>query len=168
MNSMSRGCNNNGRDRRREEECPNIIKCSGANTTQILTTVAEPTATATVASLIIDSSCMCDPITKLDFATIISTTVDGFAGTVSVRVFKQCRNQFTPVQIGATWTLVIAAGTTVPLSFFICDSDSCENDCCTYTVVATATETASGIVTFNNATLAATVTCKNSCNKCGR
>lgn len=188
MNSMSRGyndCDRRDRDRdkdrdkdrdrdrdrdREEEKCPTIIKCGCPSTTQILTTVATPTATSTIASLTIDNSCICDPITKLEFATIISTVANGFAGTVSLRVFKQCRRDFTPVPIGATWTLNILANTTVPLSFFICDSDSCENDCCTYTVVATATVagTASGIVTFNNSTLGAITTCKKSCRKCRR
>ena len=167
MNSMSRGyyepC---GREKRREEEnkCPTIIKCGCPSSAQILTTAAAPTATGTIASVTVDNTCLCDPITKLEFATIISTATDGFAGTVTLRVFKQCRHQFTPAPIGPAWTVTLTAGATLPLSFFICDSDSCEDDCCTYTVVATATATASGIVTFNNATLGAISTCKS--NKC--
>ncbi|WP_294188962.1 DUF4489 domain-containing protein [uncultured Clostridium sp.] len=166
MNSMSRGYYEScGKERKREEEkCQTIIKCGCPSTAQVLTTVASPTDSATIASLTVDNFCLCDPITKLEFATIISTAANGFAGTVSLRIFKQCRHQFTPVPIGPAWTVTVAAASTLPLSFFICDSDSCENDCCTYTVVATATETASGIVTFNNSTLGAISTCKS--NKC--
>ncbi|MGG7057310.1 DUF4489 domain-containing protein [Clostridium tertium] len=181
MNSMSRGYNDSygrdrdrerDRDRDRDRDCPTIIKCSGPNSTQIVVTVANPTATAVIASINIDKSCLCNPITKLEFATIISTAANGFAGTVSLRVLKQCRRQLTPTIIGTAWTLNVAANTTVPLSFFICDSDcdSCDNDCCTYTVEATITAAGanSGIVTFNNSTLGAISTCKKNCHNCRR
>ncbi|VYT89686.1 DUF4489 domain-containing protein [Clostridium tertium] len=169
MNSMSKGYNDScGRDRKREEECPTIIKCGCPSSSSILATVAAPTATGVVATINIDNSCICDPITKLEFATIISTAANGFAGTIILRVLKQCRNQLTPVQIGSVWTLNVAANTTVPLSFFLCDSDSCDNNCCTYRVEATITASGanSGIVTFNNAILGAISTCKNDCHKC--
>ncbi|MDU5109342.1 MAG: DUF4489 domain-containing protein [Clostridium sp.] len=171
MNSMSRGYNDcNRREREDEKKCPTIIKCGCPSSTQILVTAAAPTATEVVTSVNVDNSCICDPITKLEFATIISTVANGFAGTVIIRVFKQCERRITRVNVGPVWTLNIAANSTVPLSFFVCDSDSRENDGCTYTVEATITANASGsgIVTFNNATLGAISTCKNSCHKCRR
>ena len=81
-------------------------------------------------------------------------------------MLKQCRNQFVPIQVGPAWNINIAAASTVPFSFFICDSDSCDNNCCVYTVQATVTaaEGGSGIVTFENAILGAIATCES--NKC--
>ena len=53
------------------------------------------------------------------------------------------------------------------VSFFICDSDSCENDCCTYTAVATVTTgIATAALPINNATLGAIATCRESCKEC--
>lgn len=172
MNSISRRYNKYcGKENRIEEEkCPIIIKCGCPNSSQIITTFAELTSTATIAAVTIDKSCLCNPITKLEFTTNISTVDRGFAGTVSFRVFRQCQNEFVPVAVGPTWSSVITAADTIIVSFFICDSDSCENDCCTYTVVATATAavaTSAGSVLFNNATLGAIATCKsNRCNEC--
>ena len=174
MNSMSRGYNDScGKEKRREEEkhCPTIIKCGCPTTSSVTTTTTALTATATIASVTVNNECLCDPITKLEFATIISPVGGAFPGTITVRVFKQCRYQFTPVPIGPAWTVTLTTpGLTIPLSFFICDSDSCDNDCCTYTVEATATSAAAtdaGTITFNNSTVGAISTCKsNRCNEC--
>ena len=165
MNSISRGYNEYcGKENRIEEEkCPIIIKYGCPNSSQIITTFAEFTSTATIAAVTVDKSCLCDPITKLEFTTNISTVAEGFAGTVSFRVFRQCKNEFVPVAVGPTWSRVITTAGTMIVSFFVCDSDLCENDCCTYTVVATATAavaTSAGIVSFINATLGAIATCK--------
>ena len=167
MNSISRGYDDScGKEKRREEEkCPIIIKCGCPSSSSISTTVGTPTTT-TIAAVTVDKSCLCDSVTKLDFATNISTVNEGFIGTLSFRVFRQCNNQSMPVAVGSTWSRVIAAAGSMMVSFFICDSDSCENDCCTYTVVLTATATNAGVVNVSNASLAATATCNNSCNKC--
>ena len=164
MNSMSRGYNEScGKEKRREEEkhCPTIIKCGCPSSATITGTDTTP-GTGPVASVTVNNECLCDPITKLEFATIITSTAEA---TVSLQVLKQCRHQFTPVPVGPTWTVTAAAETPLPLSFFICDGDSCDNDCCTYIVQATFPEAAT--VTFSNATVGAISTCKsNRCNKC--
>lgn len=169
MNSMSRGyyepC---GKEKIRVEEkqCQAIIKCGCPSSATIPT--ATPAGTDfTLASLTLDTSCICDPNIKLEFAS--NAVLAGFIGTLSIRVFVQCRNQFAPVPIGPTWTLSTGAATTDArtFSFFICDSDSCERDCCTYTVVATVVGAATtGTISINNATLGAVVACRDSCKEC--
>ncbi|MCF0149130.1 MAG: DUF4489 domain-containing protein [Clostridium sp.] len=170
MNSMSRGYYEScGKEKRREEEkCPTIIKCGCPSSTTI------PAATAagtmfTLASLTLDTSCICDPSIKIDFAS--NPVLTGFVGTLNLRVFKQCRNQFAPVPVGPTWTISSGAAVTDArtFSFFICDSDSCDRDCCTYTVVATVVGAATaGTIAINNSTLGAIATCRESCKECRR
>lgn len=169
MNSMSKGYYDScGKDRRKEEEkqqCPTIVKCGcpGAVTLPIAAAVG---TTFTLASLTLDTSCLCDPNTKLEFASNIVIPVAA-SGAFTVQIFKQCRNQMTPVPVGPafTWAEVVAIASSGTFSFFICDSDSCNNDCCTYTAVATVTTViAGGTISINNATLGAVSTCKsNAC-----
>lgn len=177
MNSMSRGYSNQYREnyyKKEEEKFPTIIKCGCPSTVQ-LPVVTVGTSNVTIASLTLNTSCICDPVIKLDFSSAFTSTVALVTGGISLQVFKQCSNQITPTPVGPTWPVVGLLGTALLLagaiypSFTICDSDSCQNeDCCTYTVVATI----SGIVgatvgaAFNNSSLSAVVTCKQSCQKC--
>lgn len=173
MNSMSRGyydpCRKEKKEKR-EEKCPVIIKCGCPSSNTIPTIAATDTnRDFTLASLTLDTSCLCDPSIKLEFAS--NLVVGGTAltdSTISVQVFKQCRNQFNPIQVGPSWQIgEIAADTAQTFSFFVCDSDSCENGCCTYTVVARVTSsTTAAPLTINNATLGAIATCRESCNEC--
>lgn len=168
MNSISRGYYESyEKERNREEECQAIMKCGCPVSSRIITTDTQLIVSDTIASLTIDNSCLCDPISKIEFVTDITSIA--FAGIVTLSVFKQCRNQVEAVPIGANWTISIAANSTVHLSFFICDSDSCKDDCCTYSVVATAVTgvvfigdtpvPTPGTILFNNATLGAISTC---------
>ena len=167
MNSMSRGYNGScGKDNRKEEKCPTIIKC-GCPSSNTIPAGTTATTTFTLASLTLDTSCICDPSIKLEFAS--NPILTDFVGTVNIQVFKQCRHQFTPVPVGPVWTLSIATAVTDArtFSFFICDSDSCDHDCCTYTVVATVVGTDTvGTLAINNATLGAIATCRESCKEC--
>jgi len=169
MNSMSRGYYDPCRKEKREEkECPTIIKCGCPSSTSVPILAAGGSATLTLASLTLDTSCICDPNIKLEFATNLVAGV-AFVGTMSIQVFKQCKNQFNPVPVGPTWTVgTLTALSAQTFSFFICDSDSCNNDCCTYTVVARITSAvATGTLAINNATLGAIATCgANKCEKC--
>ena len=168
MNSMSRGyyepC---GKERKREEEkCPTIIKCGcpGSATIPVGTAVG---TTFTLTSLTLDTSCICDPSIKVDFTSNIVAPEDTTAGAVTIQIFKQCKYQVSPVPVGSAY----AFSTTDPISLsfplFVCDSDSCDHDCCTYTAVATVTTAPVGAaLSINNAALSAIATCKSSCHKC--
>lgn len=172
MNSMSKGYHDSCKKEKREEEnhCPTIIKCGFPRSTTIPTTMATSTnRTFTVTSLTLDTSCLCDPTIKLEFASNIVIGGSGdFTGTINFQVLKQCRHQFTPVPVGPSWTFAEAGvenGTASTFSFFVCDGDSCFDECCTYTVVATVISSmTTAPINVNNATLGAIATCES--NKC--
>jgi hypothetical protein len=149
--------------KKEEKDCKTIIKCGSPSSTAIPVIAAAGT-TFTLASLNLNTSRLKDPCIKLEFASNFVTTA-AFAGAFSIQVFKQCGNQFTPIPIGPSWALgSLAALSATTFSFFVCDCDSCFNDCCTYTVVATVTTAiAAGTLTINNATLGAIATCGSGC-----
>ena len=193
MNSMSRryydpckkDCSDNCKkhyydkdDDKKEDECPTIIKCSGPSSTPIpVLTLGEGISNVELplASITLDTSCICDPIVKLDFSTnyVVPISVSLVGGSIVLRVYKQCRGQATRVPIGTAWAisggiLGIEVFEAAIASFTTCDTDSCRDECCTYTVVATVNAIADVALgaAFNNSTLSAVVTCKNSCHKC--
>ena len=155
---------------REEERCQALVKCGCPNSVQIpALSVLGSTAELTLATLTLDTSCFCDPNIKLDFTSNVVATVAAFLGTIDIQIYKQCRGQLTRVPIGPTWNIgSLAALSSTTFSFFICDSDSCLDECCTYTAVATVNAIAAVALgtSINNATLAATVTCKSNCHKC--
>ncbi|MCR1950894.1 DUF4489 domain-containing protein [Clostridium sp. DSM 100503] len=152
-----------------KETCPTIIKCSclSSITLPIGALVGD---TFTLAALTLDTSCLCNPIIKLEFASNVVIPVSA-AGAFSLRIFKQCRNQLAPIPVGPEWTFISALIATdarvgsSTLSFFICDDNSCSDECCVYTVVATVTRAVIlGNININNSTLGAIATCHS--NKC--
>ncbi|VYT89632.1 DUF4489 domain-containing protein [Clostridium tertium] len=202
MNSMSRGYNDNcGKERKKEEEkCPTIVKCSCPSSTPINNSGIGQHGFI-VASLTLDTSCICDPSIKLEFASnIVVTNNNGVQGppwgdkpgqgggggggstpnklSLDFRVFKQCKNQKNKIPVGGVWTFLTEdENISSTFSFFVCDSDNCDDECCTYTVVATPTSLGAQValggsgspstnVFVNNATLGAVATCRNSCKKC--
>lgn len=177
MNSMSKGYYNDDCDyckkekrhhdddccKKEKKPCPTIIKCGcpGSTTIPVITTAG---ADFPLTSLTLNTSCLCDPCTKLEFASNLVAAV-AFTGTINFQVTKLCRSQSTPVPVGPAWTFS-AAGITFAetFSFFVCDCDSCFDDCCIYTVTATAATTTLGTLSINNSTLGAISTCSG--NKC--
>ena len=178
MNSMSKRCNDDCRrerecEREREHEdkkCPTIIKCGCPSSTPI--NKAREGECFIVASLTLDTSCLCNPSIKLEFASNIVLTDGKDDGDVALnfRVFKQCKHQHVPIPVGPTWNFFTdEPDISTTFSFFVCDSDSCDDECCTYTVVATvADKLDKGSLFVNNATLGAIATCKNRCHECKR
>jgi len=149
---------------KKEKNCATIIKCGTPSATTIpVATIAG--TTFTVSSVTLDNSCLCNPITKLEFASNLVAPV-AFTGTLNFQVFKLCKGQVTPVPVGPSWTFdLVALLASETFSFFVCDCDSCFDDCCTYTVVATVTSAVTvGTLNINNATLGAISTCsRNNC-----
>ena len=173
MNSMSRGyydpCK---KEKKVETESKTIMKC-GCPSSVSLPVVATGLATheLTLASLTLDTSCLCDPKVKIDFTTNLVIPIAALLlGPISIQIFKQCRNEFTKVPVGPAVTVgpLVEIGSQT-ISFFTCDSDSCNNDCCTYTAVAMIPALAVLLIggSFNNSTLAATaVGGENKCERC--
>ena len=149
----------------KKEECPTIIKCSCPSAVTIPVATAVNT-TFTLASLTLNTGCICNPCAKIEFAS--NYVLTGFTGAISIQVRKQCFNQLNPVPVGPAFTFSRAVGVSDAgtFSFFICDCDSCFNDCCTYTAVATVTTAtgAASVLALNNVTLGAIATCQtNAC-----
>jgi hypothetical protein len=162
---MSKGYYNDDCDHCKKEKkpCPTIIKCScpGSATLSTLTPAGIPSP---LTSLTLNTSCLCNPCTKLEFASNLIAPV-AFTGTINFQVSKLCRGQSTPIPVGPAWTFSgIAVTAAETFSFFVCDCDSCFDDCCTYTVAATAATITLGTLSINNATLGAISTCgQNQC-----
>jgi len=153
------------KDSKEDKHCPTIIKCGTPSSTTLPAATIAGTA-FTVSSLTLDTCGLCNPTTKLEFASNLVAPV-AFTGTINFQVFKLCRGQFTPVPVGPAWTFnLVALLSSETFSFFVCDCDSCFDDCCTYTVVATVTSAVTvGTLNINNATLGAISTCGR-CNCC--
>jgi hypothetical protein len=136
---------------------PTIIKCSAPGS--VIIPLATPVgSTFTPASLTLNTSCICNPCTKIEVTSNLTTLA--FTGAVSFQVMKQCRNQFTPVPVGPafTYSQLVAITESSTFTFFVCDCDSCDHDCCRYTLVATVTTITAGTLTVANATLGAITT----------
>nr|WP_315023912.1 DUF4489 domain-containing protein [uncultured Aminipila sp.] len=148
--------------RPRKEACPTIIKCScpGAVTIPTATIVG---TTFTPSSLTLNTCRLENPCAKIEFASNIVATA--FLGSISFQLFKQCANQISPVPVGPSFTYsrLLAITESDTFTFFVCDCDSCFNDCCTYTVVVTVNAVTAGVLSINNATIGAIATC-NVCN----
>jgi hypothetical protein len=145
--------------------CPTIVKCGCPSATTIPPATIAGT-TFPVSSLTLNTSCLCNPTVKLEFASNLVALV-AFTGTINFQVFKICRGQTVPIPVGPAWTFsLVALLSSQTFSFFVCDSDSCFDDCCSYTVVATVTSAVTvGTLSINNATLGAIATCgSGSCN----
>jgi hypothetical protein len=124
--------------------------------------------TFTASTLTLNTSCLCDPCVKLEFASTLAfsspTTIDGTVA--NFQVFKLCDNQRNPIPVGPqlvfsvpNTTLIVPPAApgfsgTSTFSFFVCDCDICPHECCTYSVVVT-TATADATVTITNARLSA-------------
>lgn len=136
---------------------PTIVKC-GAPGSSIIPLATPVGSTFTPASLTLNTCGICDPCTKIEVTSNLTTVA--FTGAVSFQVLKQCRNQFTPVPVGPafTYSQLVAITDATTFTFFVCDCDSCDNDCCTYTLVATVTTIIAGTLTISNATLGAITT----------
>ena len=98
------------------------------------------------------------PCIKFEFASNIVTTAAVLS--LNFQIFKQCKNQLVPIPVGPVWTFsrLVAVTASDSFSFFVCDCDICDTECCTYSVVATVAGVATvGVTSINNATLGAIV-----------
>jgi len=157
--------------KKEEKNCSTIIKCGYPSSVSLpVVAIGLATQELPLTSLTLDTSCICNPRVKIDFTTNLVIPIAALLlGPINIQIFKQCRNQLNRVPVGPAFTvgpLVVVGSQTV--SFFVCDSDSCENECCTYTAVASIPALAVALVggSLNNSTLAATVACgDNGCKK---
>lgn len=115
-------------------------------------------STFTLASVTVDTRGFKRPCIKFEFASNVVTTASVI--TLNFQLFRQCRGQLTTLPVGPIWTFSRAVATTDAntFSFFVCDCDFCNDDCCTYSVVATVAGVATvGVTAVNNASLSALI-----------
>ncbi|HIT90494.1 MAG TPA: DUF4489 domain-containing protein [Candidatus Merdenecus merdavium] len=134
-----------------------VLKCGtpGAVTLPLATLAG---TTFNVATVTVDTSKFNKPCIKFEFASNIVATAAAL--TLNFQIFKQCKNQLVPIPVGPVWTFSRLAEITSSdsFSFFVCDCDSCYDECCTYSVVATVAGIATiGVTSINNAILSAIV-----------
>ncbi|WP_092251122.1 DUF4489 domain-containing protein [Lacrimispora sphenoides] len=106
------------------------------------------------------------PCIKLEFTSDIATRVAAL--TLDFQIFKQCKGMATPIPIGPVWTFSRLSTITDSntFSFFICDCDICDDECCTYSVVTRVASTVTvGVTSVNHASLSAFIV-DNDCNAC--
>lgn len=139
-----------------DDRCKIIIKCGSLGSI----TIPDETpagATFNVTSLTLDTSSLKNPCIKLEFASHVIT--DSFTGVISLQIFKLCKGQFLPIQVGPQWLFSRpnSSSENTDFSFFVCDCcNTCFDECCTYTVVATVVGAPTeDNIHFTNATLAA-------------
>ena len=164
MNSNSKSydeyepCCKKEKEREKKVYSPTIIKCGAPGS---VTVPSGSTGTFTPASLTLNTKCFCNPCTKLEVTSNVIPASTASAGSLSYQVTKQCRNQFAPVPVGPSFTYSVLTANVgaQAFSFFICDCDSCDNDCCTYRLNVTATTAVgTGGIVINNATIGAITT----------
>lgn len=129
--------------------------CPGAVTLPVATIAG---TNFTVATVNVDTKGFRKPCIKFEFASNIVTTAAVL--TLNLQIFKQCRNQLVPIPVGPVWTFsrLVAVTESNTFTFFVCDCDICEEECCNYSVVATVAGVATlGVTTISNATLSAIV-----------
>jgi hypothetical protein len=119
--------------------CKNI---SGVANIPIINITAAAPVPRTLGTISVDLHCFCRPCVKLDISALI---VIGLATdvpfTITFRIYKRCDNQPESEINSFDISVVnpIAAGTSIPINFNVCDCDNCQAKCCTYRIVAEGT-----------------------------
>jgi hypothetical protein len=158
-----------------QELCPVLLKCGTPGLTILPGNVDGITTTTNVASVTVNTACLCNPCIKLEFTSNIIVPAATLSVTISFQIFKLCNNQFQAIPVGPQWSfsrataIGVALASSDTITFFICDCGNCFNECCTYTTQVTATILdagggGGGDVTILNAILSAFVV--NSVNQC--
>ncbi|WP_346898742.1 DUF4489 domain-containing protein [Clostridium sp. UBA7503] len=152
MNPMSEVDLNYAQSCNCDSQCPVDLKCGEPG--QVVLPGSLVGTTATVATITIDTSKFCNPCTKLEFTSNLIGI--GFSGTLIFQLFKFCDNQ-QPLPIGGPFSFTVATPSLIArtFTFFVCDCDSCLNECCTYAVIVTVGEGTEGAITGNIGVFAA-------------
>lgn len=183
MNSMSKGhCHEEKevcckkekevcfRKEEREEGTHVILKCGTPGSVALpilaLGTIFAPTS-FTLSTVTVDTSEFKDPCIKFEVASTVNTTVAiGLPFALNYQIFRNCKNQFTPIPVGPIFTFsrAVSIVESNAFSFFVCDCDVCPDDCCTYSLVITNTALAiAEIASITNATISALVVENDRC-----
>lgn len=182
MNSMSKGYYNDDCDHCKKEKkhCPTILRCGQVGRSVTVTpgiTQANPSPLATVAVNIPKG---CNPCSKIEFASTVTFTLPVAAvpanaiTSFTVTIFRNCTNfnncgTTSRIPVGSydysrtiTTTGAAAAGDitgyTDTFSFFVCDCNICQSECCYYSAeITSSSNQAAGSAIIDSPALAALV-----------
>jgi hypothetical protein len=141
---------------------PAILECGQVNNRRI-TAVFPPAATPTVApldlaSVEIDTTCLCFANLKLEFSTLIDSDATGAAGPLVLQLSRSCNGGTKAPLATYTLTLPVPGGTsTLPFNFVYCIENAPLKDC-TYFVDITSADPGNGAnaaIEFKNTAFAA-------------
>lgn len=118
------------------DSCGRILKC-GEVSQALLFNGASIGTSVPAATITLDTSKFCNPCIIFEFTSNIIGTL--FQGTLNFQLFRSCGNQL-PIPIGPQFyfTQSIPVVFADMFTFFVCDCNSCSNECCTYSIVVTA------------------------------
>lgn len=140
-----------------------MLKCgTPGSVTLPLATIAG--TSFNVATVAVDTRGFRKPCIKFEFASNINTTAAVL--TLNFQIFKTCKGQLVPIPVGPIWVFsrLVAVTESDTFSFFVCDCDLCDEECCTYSAIATVAGVATvGVTSITNATLSAIVVDNASC-----
>lgn len=143
--------------------CPAILQCGMAGSPKITNTTTFPVL---IASVDIDTTCLCFPTVKIEFSTLLDLTHLNPNATITIQLSKTCTNapnNKLPLKSYAI-TLPVTDGT-IPFNFIYCAADANSRNC-TYTVevVSAGGLGNDDIIQFNNTQIAAlAVGCQRLC-----
>jgi hypothetical protein len=138
-----------------------ILKCGTPGSTSLPGVATNAITTTTVASITLNNSFVHKPCIRFEFESNIIVPTTTASATLTFQIFKNCINEFQSIPVGPPWTFLTPVTSGNMFSFFVCDCNTCSDECCTYTVQVTATVLAIGetgattTVTLNSATLSA-------------
>lgn len=115
------------------DSCGQILKC-GEVSQALLFNNASVGTSVPAATITLDTSKFCNPCIIFEFTSNIIGTL--FQGTLNFQLFRSCNNQL-PIPIGPqfSFTRSIPVFFADMFTFFVCDCNSCSNECCTYSIV---------------------------------
>lgn len=118
------------------DSCGQILKC-GEVGQALLFNGASVGTSLPAATITLDTIKYCNPRILFEFTSNIIGTL--FQGTLNFQLYKSCNNQL-PIPIGPqfTFTQGLPAYFANMFSFFVCDCDSCLDECRTYSVFVSA------------------------------
>ena len=118
------------------DSCGQIIKCGEVSQALLFNGAAIGT-TVPAATMTLDTSKFCNPCIIFEFSSNIIGTL--FQGTLNFQLYRSCKNQL-PIPVGPQYyfTQPIPAIFANMFSFFVCDCNSCSDECCTYSIVVSA------------------------------
>jgi hypothetical protein len=159
-----------GNSNKSNDSCGQLLKCGEVS--QALFFNGASIGTSVPAAIItLDTSKFSNPCIIFEFTSNIIGTL--FQGTLNFQLYRSCNNQL-PIPIGPPFyfTQSIPAIFAKMFSFFICDCNLCSNECCTYSIVVSASTPVIGNVGVFAARLAAIIADKSNhdddCHPCNK